>query len=76
MQLGNIRLMKEISLESSEFISGGGFCNMLAVAGGVIAVGSAAAAFKIIAVTAAFNPAMGVIGLGLAAGGLYCAAST
>jgi hypothetical protein len=76
MHSENIKLMKEISLESSEFISGGGFCNMLAVAGGVVAVGSAAAAFKIIVVTAAFTPGIAVIGLGLAAGGMYCAFSS
>jgi hypothetical protein len=74
MQLENIKFMKEISLENSEFISGGGVCNMLAVAGGVVAVGSAAAVFKLIAVTTLFNPAMGIIGLGIAAGGIYCAA--
>jgi hypothetical protein len=76
MQLENIKLMKEISLENSEFISGGGFCNMLAVAGGVVAVGSAAAAFKIIAVSSAFVPGMAIIGLGIAAGGIYCQATS
>ncbi|MCE7054425.1 hypothetical protein LZF95_07060 [Algoriphagus sp. AGSA1] len=67
--------MKEVSIEICENISGGGFCQAVAVADAVVVLGGAASHFGWLAL----NPVGGTIlvagGVALVGASLYCAFS-
>lgn len=75
MVLENTNQMKEISIENCQNISGGGFCQAVAVADAVVTVGGILGAYKVIALTSIANPVFAVAGVALVGASLYCAFS-
>jgi len=75
MDLVNINIMRELTIENSELIMGGGFCQGVAVTEAVVAVGVAANYLGWIAFTPAAPAVLARGGLALAGATLYCAFS-